>query len=1132
MMNRLPQSFFLLIPLLFLSFACDDSTKGKGQTPSAGDEGIQEDQGDDASTAGNMKPTVCFDDTACSPDEFCAIPEGEFRGECKSGCKSDRDCLDGKTCNTETHTCEFPTCSNDSNCPDGTYCGSDQVCQTGCRMDNCEADPSGKPVQCNPETRQCETLSACCIENGATCEQLSETACNAQNGKVLVNSLTCDQDPCANPCATDGECTALDGNNTTYYCDSEDGRCRPGCRADRCEGAQICDPESKVCTDKPCAQRTDCGVNQYCDPIDQVCRVGCGQDSDCSMGFGCVNNLCVERCNPSNDTCGLGNYCDPSRLICRPDCQTHLDCADNEACDPIDKQCKTNTCRDDETTMMGLTGEPNNTVDQATELILLPVAGENGKFISIAAQRILCGVDTDLYRLTLLNSGDRMRITLNYDNGNLGFRLYEENLNNLKATIDTLRKPERIDYPDADVVIDAHTYYIEVFGDLDGINFSTYQLDIQVVPLGDACFADIRENAPGDDNKQGATPLLRNEITYFDDSSICSGDQDFFKIDMNVNDGWTVEVRTDLNAPPLTLEIYSESSLSAISGSMPMARISGAESVIEGQFKLYRFVRDFETAAFTDEPWYVKVSAELATEFTTYEITSQHQASASSCVADMFEPNDSAITGKDAAMTFQFMLDNNQLLAQGRDYRILGANICAGDIDYWCVNLGNNDLFEAWLISDDAVGNLSARIVNTQGVQVGSAEVRQTATGAPPQKVTFYGAPTGRYCIEVDGLANAQGSYELNIRRDVSNGVCGADIGEMMTRDDSSMNAKSINDVSQNGSRFEYLNGLVCDVNGQEDVDWYKFPVASPSKICASLSGFANSRADLDLAVYGVPRVDTLACVSDATCIMQNRGDTCIEGHCQTLIPQDNSSYIFDFELVRKTGQVGSNYLKVSRGAMGGSEPYRLTVSVTADNAACTADWRETNASNDQSHFSGSGASASPTVLGAGDVGICDAWLCNNPVNPDDEDWYQITIPAGQDRTVLVNKTARTPIVLYSYAFNADYSMFDFPVDLSPDFIPGFAGSDLPDTSEYHCLNIKGGTTPQEIELGVLSPIASLPSMISRADYALRIVPTNLNTNPEGECRLFGAPVTQSCGDPFDPFNQLPTNCVPTLILP
>jgi len=90
----------------------------------------------------------------------------------------------------------------------------------------------------------------------------------------------------------------------------------------------------------------------------------------------------------------------------------------------------------------------------------------------------------------------------------------------------------------------------------------------------------------------------------------------------------------------------------------------------------------------------------------------------------------------------------------------------------------------------------------------------------------------------------------------------------------------------------------------------------------------------------------------------------------------------------------------------------------------------------------------------------------------------------------------------------------------------------LPDTSEYHCLNIKGGTTNQDIELGVLSPIASLPNTISRADYALRIVPTDLNANPNGECSLFGAPISQSCGDPFDPFNQLPQNCVPTLVLP
>ena len=70
MMNRLPQSFFLLIPLLFLSFACDDSTKGKGQTPSAGDEGIHRRRRGDARTHGpRLLPQQAFGHARHDPGE-------------------------------------------------------------------------------------------------------------------------------------------------------------------------------------------------------------------------------------------------------------------------------------------------------------------------------------------------------------------------------------------------------------------------------------------------------------------------------------------------------------------------------------------------------------------------------------------------------------------------------------------------------------------------------------------------------------------------------------------------------------------------------------------------------------------------------------------------------------------------------------------------------------------------------------------------------------------------------------------------------------------------------------------------------------------------------------------------------
>ena len=75
--------------------------------------------------------------------------------------------------------------------------------------------------------------------------------------------------------------------------------------------------------------------------------------------------------------------------------------------------------------------------------------------------------------------------------------------------------------------------------------------------------------------------------------------------------------------------------------------------------------------------------------------------------------------------------------------------------------------------------------------------------------------------------------------------------------------------------------------------------------------------------------------------------------------------------------------------------------------------------------------------------------------------------------------------------------------------IPGYAIGSLQD-SYYQCVNIKGGVMDANVEIGVRSVDLS----VNRANYVLKVVPTDLDANPEGECGLlFGNNVELPCHD-------------------
>ena len=1125
--------YALIFGVCFTLWGCPDSTGGG--TGEAGVEvgGINvsgEMAGNDAGETTGATPGggPCFDDSECPDGTYCEFGDS-FEGSCIEGCQQG-SCDGGRVCDLESRECTFPPCGGDSECPEGTYCNTEaSVCESGCRVDEAcpdAFDADGRAILCDPLSRECVSHSPCCVsaDGEESCVAATADQCGALDGQLLQSALLCDDNPCGQTCELDEDCRNLDLNGATYYCDPVDNRCLEGCREGECDGDLVCDTTTRFCSDLNCVSSDDCGDTQYCDPVDLICKTGCGDDTDCDAGFTCVSNSCVERCDPDADTCGEGRYCDRVSQSCRNECSSHVDCGDSEACDSMTGQCIAGACRDDEA-LGELSGEPNSTFESASRLTLVPLAA-NPEYSSARAEgRIICGADLDLYRVSL-GQGERMRITLSHDGaGDLNIRVFSANDTSFTvAEANSLETPEIIEYPSEGDVRAAQDYYIEVGGSLEEGDRVTYAISVQTAPLGNACFFDVREADLGDNDKDHATALIPNNETRFDDGSVCVGDEDWFSLPMTVNDGFSVEVRTTIAAQAVRVDIFSGSSLNAISGNPSPAYSATFDNSVEEAAsgdRVYLIDVPFNSAGFDDDTWFVRVIGGESDSYANYRFVASHQSSGQVCIADNYEPNNGVGTGIDIVSALTLPTDDEGYLAQGQDNRVQNMTLCSGDLDYFCFDLADGDKIEAWVISDNTIGNLSVSFVDGEGGSVGS-NARHTVTGANFDKAVFIGAPEGRYCAVVDGLANAQGSYELNIRRTViMGGACGED--EADSRNDAADDASPMSDVSGGqGTRFEYINGLMCG-SVADRADWYVFPVnTDQSSICAMLEGFNHDDllGGLDIELYESPNLQTQACTTDSNCM----DGSCIAGHCQ--FPSRDSAYIYDFEMLnlpKVNVSSGDHYLKVTTDGNASAVPYDLRVTVTPNRESCQPDWQELGDPNDNSRANGFDPSRA-TVLGSGSVGLCDTWICNNGAGNFDEDWYQITVPAQEDRTVIISFASQAdgPLELYYYG--------QTETSMGEDVI---MGSTTP-MYNYQCININGGSVDRDVEFGIASLRNFNDDGDQRIDYSLRVVPTDLAMNPNGECGRFGANEFSACtmNDPGQADFSFAQQCWPTVYLP
>lgn len=1079
---------------LVLGAGCDDDTPppadmmpgGEGGSPMGGMGGTPE---GGAGGQGGGAGTPCLGEDECPTGQYCDIEEGDFSGVCRDGCNDNDDCGNGEECNTETNECGEPPCVDDSSCPEGR-CDENGACVDS----ECSSvRPCEDGQQCNLDDGTCAQLFACCAGEDM-CSMALDGEC-PDGAEQLEAGVTCADSPCGSSCTPETEGADCAMNE---FCNPDTNRCQEGCRleAGSCPG-ESCDPETRECVELPCVASDDCESYQFCDEIGNTCADGCQSDDDCPVdGEICDAGQCVERCDPNEvGACGEGSYCDAQTQNCREECDEHEDCEGNEACNPVNNQCEVSECRDD----LGEGGEPNN--DEATATVIeLGNADAEGFRSGRAEGRVLCGDDVDVFAVTLAQ-GERMRVRVIFDeNDDLNFRLSGEEVGDDPIEVATAQAPEEIFFPaERGDVRNETTYYIAVYAGRAadaGINFT---VEISVAPAeNEGCFPDGLED---DDDAQTANAIGAANPYDANDINLClAGDEDWFTVPLTLNAGMRVEVLTAGDQPPMTIALFSQGRIDGVGGGGPEYE----DVVAEDRAGRTAYIIDIpeNTGAFSDGAWYIRVRSSDPTATSEYSINVR-RSDIGECVDDGYEDNDAVIGGTDLA-AINGVGENGEVPYSEDGIEVPSPDenplqICTFDDDYYCLDLEAGDRLEAWA-QGQVAGEARVRIVDADGRNVG-AEGLLVAEEANPIPAELLGALEGRYCVVVDGQGAAQGGYRFWVRRVAVANLCENDPELVDGVNNTADTATALIDIQPDlapNRRFEYRNALIC---GDED-DWYEFNVAERrSRVCVMVDGFRHDNADVDIELFR-PGAAGQACVRTADC---DPGTHCINRVCRASI--ESSEGNFDSEQIDVTKRVignndGEYKLRVYRGAPGDDVAYRVLATVTPEDAVCGPDWQErANGPNENA--------AQAVDLGLGQASICDTWLCHEG----DEDYYRVTVPAGQDRTIFIEYANQDDGRVFMDVTGAE-------LDGDPDF-GGFRRS-AEAQSDNQCINIRGGAEDQEVVIRLFANLA-LDDGDDRVDYSLRVVPTDLSDltadNPEarfeqGECVNLGAPDLGSC--PFD----------------
>lgn len=505
--------------------------------------------------------TACGDggetENACDLSSDC--PEGErcgSSGVCTTqsqSCEFSSECAPDEFCQTTDGVCQIAACEDDAACGEGAIC-DESVCRRGCREDaDCESGFSCTSTNiCEPEgctTGSCGDFQTCNESlDPPACEFTGRCDCG-DPPEGVSDQEWCEGVPGGNPvCAF---YTQQEGIVFDYICSNAANECveRPECQDDsECPDSQICEPDGpmgkRIC-------RGGCRDDDGCPPFSicvqsegNVCRPGCSNDSECGQNQTCIDFVCIDTCETRQDCDVVGQVCQGAPRTCKG-CTNDNQCAVVEFCDyslgsneeetedPLIGLCAPIvTCPDD--------GYGTNVDADSAYGVQAPFDGTGENAPAFCSEN----AGGEWFEINA-NTGDVIDITLNYDEreGNLDLALLQSNGQQLIASArppQTDGGTEMLRYG----VPVSQPLLVQVRGSIVQ-DFIDYDLTIDVAQQG-ACTDDGYE--PNQDEANAASlPATNMDGTEGDypGLQVCGGDRDFYEVCADNNQVVLFEVDAD-----------------------------------------------------------------------------------------------------------------------------------------------------------------------------------------------------------------------------------------------------------------------------------------------------------------------------------------------------------------------------------------------------------------------------------------------------------------------------------------------------------------------------------------------------------------------------------------------------------
>ncbi|MFH1811761.1 MAG: PPC domain-containing protein [Pseudomonadota bacterium] len=396
----------------------------------------------------------------------------------------------------------------------------------------------------------------------------------------------------------------------------------------------------------------------------------------------------------------------------------------------------------------------------------------------------ICAGDADWFKVSL-NAGDTLSALLDFSHASGDLDLALRNpAGSLVASSTSVTDDETIA---AYVAPAAGVYALRVYG-MTGVS-NAYTLTVTVTPAIPVCTEDSYE-----ENDTQATARAYPGTAVL--GQICSGDADWYSVVLNAGDTLQAELQFTHSNGDLDLRLYSPGAA--------LLRTSGGASNTER-------IDYTTTAAGT----YAVQAYGYSGAENSYTLTLTVVPATPTCVDDANENNDTQATARS--------LPSNNFNGQ----------ICAGDDDYYKVDLSAGETLVVDLIFTHSQGDLDMRLLDPAG-----AIMVSSTTGTDNERISFPVRLSGMYAIRIYGYGGAENAYTL--RTTVSAELaCPAD--DNLEQNDTFDQAR----VAAVGS----LVGIICT----GDDDYFKIDLPEGGLLSAELT-FDGSVGDLDLYLYNANR--------------------------------------------------------------------------------------------------------------------------------------------------------------------------------------------------------------------------------------------------------------------------------------